>query len=111
MSVRSLWLRPMVERARRSLTFSGCWNSLAPTLGSDVGSGRARGRRPRRHCAAQAAGCGAAEIEIGWHRHPDSWGRGMSARVAIPRTPLASVRCLISDANSTRSRPRQGSRA
>ncbi|MGN6168038.1 MAG: GNAT family N-acetyltransferase [Solirubrobacteraceae bacterium] len=54
---------------------------------------------------------GAAEIEIGWHLHPESWGRGTPGRAAIHRTPLASVPCLISDANSTQSRPRQSSRA
>jgi hypothetical protein len=45
-------------------------------------------------------------------RRNSAWNRRRNAgQSRYPRTPLASVPCLISDANSTQSRPRQGSRA
>lgn len=79
------WLdgRPMADRAEAEPVIQRMLDRLAvdPRFGGWAVAERAS-RVPAGSVLLEPLPDGAGEIEIGWHLHPDSWGRGLATEAA-----------------------------
>jgi RimJ/RimL family protein N-acetyltransferase len=79
------WLdgRPMgsLEEARERIERYAGWREGDPLLGRWAVVERASGR-PAGTVIMKPLPNGEGEVEIGWHFHPDSWGRGLASEAA-----------------------------
>jgi RimJ/RimL family protein N-acetyltransferase len=76
--------RPMADRAEAELRIEGMLDQLVADrrFGFWAVVERANGV-PAGSVLLKPLPDGAGEIEIGWHLHPDSWGRGLATEAAV----------------------------